>query len=102
MNKISIICLIIILFFTGAAKAAESMVYSVSCSIPEVPGLNAPLIEEETIKPQPNTPEVKIDNDTKGKTEEQISTIVEEDTGKTPSVADKEKSFIIVKTIYSR
>jgi len=46
---IPVIALMILLFLTSSAFAGrDSQCIQVSCRIPEVPGLNAPLIEEES------------------------------------------------------
>jgi hypothetical protein len=41
-----------ILFFASCALAGNSVSFDVSATVPTIPGLNAPLIEEETVKPQ--------------------------------------------------
>lgn len=39
--------MIIALFLTGVAAASDSYSVKVSCTIPAVPGLNVPIVEEE-------------------------------------------------------
>ena len=96
--------LIIFLSGVGVAQAQNSFSLSVFCSIPAVPGLNAPLIEEETMKTEPTITEqenTKIQNETKVETKEQTPTMLQQDTEKT-LLAEGTTSQIIVKTIYSR
>lgn len=82
--------LVIVLSTVGTSQAENSFSLSVSCSIPAVPGLNVPLIEEETTRTEPEQNAI-IRNEIKEEAKEQMpAMLAQEDTAKT------------VKTIYSR
>lgn len=84
------VALLIVLSTAGMSQAGDSLSLAVSCSIPAVPGLNVPLIEEETTRTEPEQNTI-IKNEIKEESKEQMPVmLVQEDTAKT------------VKTIYSR
>jgi len=98
MKKLFITCfsaLLISLLFFDMAFAGGTFSFSVSCTVPAIPGVNAPLIEEETVKPKEvlqQTQKAKVD-----KQEEQITETKEE------QITDKtEQPMVIVKTMYDR
>ncbi len=47
INKLSGIALLIVLCFADIIRAEDHVTLTVTCSIPAVPGLNAPLVEEQ-------------------------------------------------------
>ena len=101
--KISMIGLMLILSLVNTVKA-ESISLSITCRIPAIPGVNAPLIEEEKIKTEPpkTTPEeIKIKNEPKEETKTQTSAMIPQDKEETIS-AERNDSQLIVKTIYAR
>lgn len=91
--KILMLGLMLVLPITEIALA-ESISFSVSCTIPAIPGLNAPPFpEEETVKADTPTP---VQEETKTQKEEpktESPSMIEEDT---------EEGNKLVKTIYSR
>lgn len=101
MEKILMIGLLIISLI-GRAWAQDSFSISVSCSIPAVPGLNAPLIEEET--PRVTETDEFTQKDAKNQEEIRLEspTLLQEDKEKQIQLAEGETSTVIVQTIYSR
>lgn len=97
------IALMLILSLVNTVKA-ESISLSVTCRIPAIPGVNAPLIEEEKIKAEPTKTtqeEIKIKNEPKEETKTQAPAMIQEDKEETIS-AEGNDSQLIVKTIYAR
>ena len=88
--------LTMLLFLTDMASAGDSYTISISCTIPEIPGVNAPLIQEEAIIEQ------KAQNP-QGETENESPQILQEDTEKEIRLANQEgSSLVLLKTLYSR
>jgi hypothetical protein len=95
--------LMAVLLMTGSASAADTFTIPVSITMPAIPGVNTPLIEEQTTKTQGNvtlpkeTPEViqKAQPREQNTTLEKTTTIIEEE-------ARQEKTLIFVKTFYAR
>lgn len=83
--------LMIILSTVNLSLASDNISIPVSCTIPAVPGLNAPLIKEETVKTG-ETEEIKTDS----------PIMIQEDTKKEIRLADGRTISVIVQTIYSR
>jgi hypothetical protein len=92
---------IMVLLMTGVALAGNSASITVSCVIPLMPGLNAPLIEENELRAQADTKaEQKIE--TQKENPETAPEMIQQDTQKeTVSITDK-KTPMIVKTYYCR
>lgn len=93
MRNISVVVLIAVLMFTGIAYG-ESISFSVSCTIPAIPGVNAPPFAE-TQKPIIN----------QGK-ETQNDSASQEDRQKEPErqmlMAEEKTNSSITQTVYSR
>ena len=87
----SVIFLMLFLSMTGAAIAADNAPISVSCSIPVVPGLNAP-----PLSAQPT----EIDETITQK--QDTSSAIEESTQKEIMLADGSTSSLVTQTIYMR
>lgn len=95
INK-SLITLMILLSIVGIAIADDSFSIPVSCSIPAVPGLNAPpLTEKETELSIPS----KQDNEAEVM---EKSSAIQENTEKEIILADGSSVTVTAKTIYSR
>lgn len=91
----------ILLFVTDAAQAGDGLSLSVSCTIPAIPGLNVPLIEEETLKTQADTArEEKVELQIE--TTEQPPQTIQEDTPKEQLTDQEQNALVMVKTFYSR
>lgn len=103
--KKSMAVLVIFLAFIGNLRAEDSFSVPVTCIIPAVPGVNAPLIEEDTPKPSANTnyqQGITIKDEIKSETKEQAPTMIQEDKEQEITLAKGKTSLVIVKTIYSR
>ena len=92
MKKIFPIVLIVLLFLTDAAQAGDGLSLSISCTIPAIPGVNAPLIEEETLKTQADDSTVQS----------QPPVMLEEDSKEEKVTNEEQNPLAMVKTIYSR
>ena len=99
MNKILLVALITIFGLTDAALAQDSFSVSVSCIIPAVPGVNAPLIEEKTISKDNSNVAPKEADIQEGNKIESPSVIQEE---KEIQLAQGKTAYVIVQTLYSR
>jgi hypothetical protein len=93
-----LISLMLVLAIGDVSLAADSSSIPVSCSIPAVPGLNAPPIAEKTTERDLVERDTKIKEDAQ---EQSPSTIQEDDADKIV-LADGKTSKIITQTIYSR
>ena len=95
--------MIVILAFSNMAWAGNSASIAVSCSIPEVPGLNAPPFLEKTVLIEPNNPKPKgtkiAQEEAQG---EATNTVIEEESEKKILLAEGKSGSVIVQTIYSR
>jgi len=98
LKKLLIGLMIFTSITTGSAFAGDSFSIQVSCSIPEVPGLNAPPIKEET-KGTPTEAEIIA---AQNESQEQTPLTIQEDTEREIMLADRSTSSEITKTIYSR
>lgn len=90
---VSAASLLIMLFWYSAVSAGDSFSFSVSCSIPAIPGVNVPMLEEEKIRPA-----AKDDRQAEENTPSQI----EQDSKKEREADNGQKEMVLVKTIYAR
>ena len=87
--KILVLGLIIAVFLIDAASAgSDSLTIQVSCSIPAVPGLNVPLLTEETLR----LPDTDLSQETEEDKQEK----------ETIFLAENDGSEVVVKTLYVR
>jgi len=95
MKKLQIITVLGIVLFSLSTLswAGDSFSFTVSCTIPAIPGLNAPPLEEEKKEPLSQN---KISQENKEK-----ETTSKEET-KPMLSEEKRETFRIVKTIYPR
>jgi hypothetical protein len=93
-----LISLMILLAIGNVSLASDSSSIPVSCSIPAVPGLNAPPIAEKTTE----TGVVERDTKIKEEAQEQSPSTIQEDDADKIVLADGKTSTIITQTIYSR
>ncbi|MFC1658875.1 hypothetical protein ACFL1D_05785 [Candidatus Omnitrophota bacterium] len=73
-----------------SVSASDNISLSISCTIPAIPGVNAPLIEEEAAT------EAEAD------AAMQTPGLTQEDNLQEIAGAEKDQSILIVRTIYSR
>lgn len=103
MNKTLRNSILIVLIFTffviNLAQAGDSASIPVSCSIPAVPGLNAPLVEEKTPKDIATTVENENLQDQTG---EETVMPIEEDTQEETLLANGKTVFFALRTVYRR
>jgi hypothetical protein len=93
MKKItcSMIFLTVILVLAVSAQAGDNLSLVVSATIPLIPGVNAPLIEEESVQP--------LDAEDPQETISQQTDQVEQEN---QLAGNSEKPLMLVKTIYDR
>jgi hypothetical protein len=95
-----IILAMIILSIADKSLADDSVAISVTCTIPIMPGINAPLIESAELKPQTDVAgeqKNEIQKDNSGQT----AILIQQDAEK-ELISQEEKKVILVKTYYSR
>ncbi len=102
MKKILMILLVSLIGICAVAQiafAGNSVSFAVSCSIPAVPGLNAPpYVQDKTIRvEEPYTQQIK----TQEPQETKIETI-QETTEKQTELADGKTASVEVETVYLR
>ena len=93
---------IFLLSLADIVLAGDNLSMSISCTIPAIPGLNAPLIEEETSKTDMDVP---VQSKTESQTEVQspAPAMIEQDTQEEKVIQEEDqKSLVMLKTIYSR
>lgn len=93
--------LMIIFCVPNLVLAQDSASFAVSCSIPAVPGLNAPPLGE---KPEAVTKNVASQQEAKinNQASEQANTIIQKETYKKIVLADGRVSSLTTQTVYSR
>jgi len=101
MNRIAKICafgIIVLLLAAEAALAGPDTVHiAITCTIPAIPGLNAPLVNEEDVKnQQAATLEQQANN------QKQVAAAPVEHQKGEMILAEKQTESKLVKTIYSR
>jgi len=93
---------VVVLFFAGYAFAGDSVSIRVSCSIPAVPGVNAPaLLEEEASKVRLAEPAEEKEHPEAENPEPSFATIADEEIDEVKS-PEGESSLMLVRTIYPR
>ena len=97
----SVIFLMLFLSMTGASIAADNAPISVSCSIPVVPGLNAPPFNTKTTETEA-TITVQQDSAIENKTPEQTSPTIQEESQEEIILADGNSSLLVKQTVYIR
>lgn len=99
--KNSLLVLMLILSLQEGVKAQDAATLSVSCTIPAIPGVNAPaLIEEETIKEKSDIL-IRQGAEKQEERKESHPAMIQEDSEKSASFGGK-AGLIVVKTVYSR
>lgn len=93
MKKI-IVSLILVLFLVELAHAENSASIAVSCTIPAIPGVNVPLIQEKTPNLELNTAQEEI-------ADTNTAVVFQKDTEEI-RLAEGEKSLVNVQTFYNR
>ncbi|MGD9015275.1 MAG: hypothetical protein PVI33_04555 [Candidatus Omnitrophota bacterium] len=104
MKRISVLLalfLILSLLNINAGFTQDNISLSISCTIPSIPGVNAPLIEEESVKTETDTP-APTTPQTQKEAPAESSQMVEQENQ--PQVQDNkgQKSIVVLRTIYSR
>ena len=96
----TVFLLSILLLTVGFSEANNSASIAVSCSIPRVPGLNAPLNDDENSKTDKATRENVKSEETR--TEIAFSAKIEEKSEKEILLSSGENSSLETVTVYSR
>jgi hypothetical protein len=93
-----------LLLFAGgnAAFAGDRVDIAVSCTIPVIPGVNAPYLEQQVVladtTPRPSDNASSLQEDQQG----QSSPLIEEETKDKDVTNEGEKEMVLVKTFYVR
>lgn len=101
MNKIMIIGLIILLSLIRIA-AAENISFTISCTIPAIPGVNVPPFEEETEKTKTEQAVMEEAKSPQEKAKTESSIMIQTDTQKEIGSVEGRTSSVLVKTVYAR
>lgn len=85
----------------GKSLAGTNASFAVSFTIPVMPGINAPLIEEDKIKTQE---EASLEQTAKAQEEKQESSpeLIQQDEQQKEIIANGQQPEMLVKTLYSR
>jgi hypothetical protein len=98
MKKKGILTVLLVLLMVSAAWAGDSVTISMSCTVPSIPGLNAPARVSEALIRDYQRIDVANQNSTATVGEE----IIEKEERKETLLAQGEKVTTAVKTIYTR
>lgn len=98
MKKKTLLTTLLVLFIASVAWAGDSMTIQMSCTIPSIPGVNAPPLLSERLLKNSQQEEVAKKNTTATEGEQ---IIVKEET-KEILLAQGEKVTTQVRTIYAR
>jgi hypothetical protein len=100
MRKILItitLALLVLPLATKVCLCGDGSTIMISCTIPAIPGVNAPLIEENARINAPVNSDFKVE-----KTDQQALSMIQQDAQIQKNIADKNNSSLLLKTIYSR
>ena len=101
MKRGVIIGLMIMCCFNDLAQAGNSLSLSMSCTIPAIPGVNVPLIEEETLKPRVDTAKQEKVEPTE-EPKPQAPSLIQEDAPEDKTINEGQNELVMVKTVYGR
>ena len=102
MKKTAMLIAPIMLFClvsASTASAGESISMTISCTIPAIPGLNTPMVEEEVLRTE--SP-VETQTDYQKETLAVSSSVIQQDSQEEKIITEGKESFLMVKTIYDR
>lgn len=95
--------LITVMFLLSVSGAASAVDLQVSCTIPAIPGVNVPLIEEETKIPPEDYTNTQENQTAFAKTnkppQDQTSSLIQENAQRTTT---NDQPLLIVKTLYEK
>lgn len=98
--RVSIIGLVILLSAVEAF-AGDSRSISMSCTIPAIPGVNVPLIEEKTLQTEAK-PASQTALDSQKEIPQPAPAMIQQDTQEEKAINESQKTLVMVKTLYSR
>ena len=98
MRKKTLLTTLLVLFVVSAAWAGDSVTIQMSCTIPAIPGVNAPPLMSERLLKNSRQEEVAKKNTTATEGEQ----IIEKEETRETLLAQGEKVTTQVKTIYAR
>jgi len=98
MERKTVLTILLVLFIASAAWAGDSVTIQMSCTIPSIPGVNAPpLLSERTLRMNQREEIMK-----KNTTATEGEQIIEKEETKENLLAQGEKVTTQVRTIYTR
>ena len=96
----TVIMLMVALSFAYAVKAEE---FQVSCVMPAIPGLNAPLIQEENVVSSQSSPaETQSLSNQENTPDENSSPLIQQEDSTEEVVLAQNNTPVMVQTLYSR
>lgn len=97
-----LIGLMILLYAVGVSSAGDSSSIHVSCTIPAIPGVNAPPItEEKTVKQETDKMVEQKTENQQAETESESPSMIQEDEKET-RLANGKTTSVVLKTVYIR
>lgn len=98
LRLVTILTIFVTLSDLDFALAGDSITFTVVCTIPLIPGVNAPLLEKEEVR----TVTVSAQSSSPALPQGPAVTIVQEETAKDTKMLDGAVMPVLTKTFYSR
>jgi len=105
MKKITIktvFFIVLLLFFPYDGFCEDSVSINVSCTIPAIPGINAPLLETKTQIVKSEIQDYTLQNDQESGKNEQPMPLIQEDDQTKSTTQEENNLTMLVKTLYPR
>jgi hypothetical protein len=95
----SLMASLIVFLSAAVGFAGDSATLAISCSIPAIPGVNVPLVEEKSLRTPADIPQETAEEPQK---ETPQPMLVQDDTKEEQVTSTGQQTLVAVKTIYSR
>lgn len=93
---------VLLLIFAYHGFCEDSVSINVGCTIPAIPGVNAPLLETNTQIAQSKIQGYTLQNDQQGANKEQLMPLIQEDAQTENTTQEENNLTMLVKTFYPR
>lgn len=94
--------IVLLLIFACDGFCEDSVNINVSCTVPEIPGINAPLLKNENQIVKAETQEYTLQTDQQAANSEQPMPLIQEDVQEENSTVEERSLTVLVKTFYPR
>ena len=95
----TLIAILMVFLSIAHVLAGDSATLAISCSIPAIPGVNVPLLEEKSLRAPADIPQETTEEPEK---ETPQPMLVQDDTKEEQVTSTGQQTLVAVKTIYSR